>query len=63
MPIFDILIVGGIVLMFGALIAAMAWGVHQTRSLPVPGSSPQVSVPSTRPSTVLAAALTPEPTQ
>jgi hypothetical protein len=61
MPILDILIVTGIVLAFGALIAAMAWGVHQTKDLAVPGSLPVSAVPI--PSAALAAALTPEPIQ
>jgi len=36
MSILDTLILGGIVFMFVAFLAALAWGSWQTRNLPVP---------------------------
>ena len=35
MPLFDMIFVAGVALAFASLIAALAFGVHQTRNLPM----------------------------
>ncbi len=59
MPLFDMIFVGGVVLAFSSLIAALAYGVHQTRDLPLIPDAAKADLPQEAKAVPIAAKFEP----